>query len=413
MGRRGFYLVLGCLFVLNQNLAVAESSTISALLAPALFGMTERKVDLKYTEKLKLDPRVTVPVSVGGGICTGTFLSDVLLITAAHCVARWNPTGGVNIDGIPSLRAYFSDKYKGTETKNLDVAFVIFPKGTGEFLGIKTYPKLSILPAEAGTAAYFVGFGADNLPAILSHAGDDGNGIKGWGEGKITKVEEGLVETEPVRILTNNQLDPTQKKGVSSILPGDSGGAVYNEDGEIIGIVSLYATDAQGTDINFFGLKFKAIDSWDLNSYFVDITHEAAQSVVTLAEEGEANRSGESEAPPAPNGLLAALLGQPNVGPFDHVVIRTGFYEAENKTKIFVHPMYAGPIVAQVDLAELVEGKKPAIIRYQCDGVICTDRSGVHGLVIDKDVVVRVKMAYRLFSAKPKIISEIEYSRAD
>ncbi len=368
-----------CLFVVNllSSQAYGESSTLSLLLAPLMVGVTERTVDEEYAKQLNIDPHATVALSQGTGLCTGTFLSSTTAITAVHCVDRENPTGNVNVDGIASLQVFFSERYQTpVEHGDLiegrikyDVAVLVFPPGTGEFLGIKSYPKLATTDPKSGDTVYLVGFGMSDPYAFLT--GDEENagaGIKGWGTATISETKDGMLFTEPITI-ENKKPVATETLSVrpntSRGLPGDSGGALYNTQGEIVGITSVVAKPVQDfteSKVLFGLLSLVHIDSWKVSNEYADVTsHDTLELMATATHCKDLSRCAVIEnSRPEIKTVSLEKPSAPNSTAFDHVILRTGFYGGTKNVnrRAFLHPVYYNKQMVQIDLLEL-DGKTP------------------------------------------------------
>lgn len=106
-----------------------------------------------------------VPISMDGGyFCTGTFLSDSLLLTAAHCVAR---TLSVRWESHTSSRLYIHPEWptegEACVTKpalaKYDLALVEFPAGTYTL----EQARLLERPLQTGETFTIVGYGNNKL----------------------------------------------------------------------------------------------------------------------------------------------------------------------------------------------------------------------------------------------------------
>lgn len=112
----------------------------------------KQEADFPFVVQMKIDDR---------GTCTGTFVSDALLLTAAHCV---DSAKKVSVNGVTSERTQFfihpEWPVEGAELKKprqpqYDSALVRFPAGT--FNG--PYPKVLKRSPRVGEELTIVGYG--------------------------------------------------------------------------------------------------------------------------------------------------------------------------------------------------------------------------------------------------------------
>lgn len=112
--------------------------------------------------KQETDFPFVVQMSIDGkGTCTGTFVSDALLLTAAHCV---DTAQKITVNGVTSERAQFfihpewpidGEELKKPRRPQFDTALVRFPPGT--FKG--ETPSLLKRSPRAGEELTIVGYG--------------------------------------------------------------------------------------------------------------------------------------------------------------------------------------------------------------------------------------------------------------
>jgi Trypsin len=165
--------------------------------------------------------------------CTATYLSDRILLTAAHCLfdredsfRTYNKflVNGIEVQEIKPHPDYYPASFKGTDFSNWDVALLLMPP-----TGIQETKSIDLSLVNQGDQVKFVGFGRTT-------SDEQGNikGEKHIGCGYISEVQEKLYLVNgktPVGVKVGNP-DCTSKPG-----PADSGGPAFR-NGKIIGTVS-------------------------------------------------------------------------------------------------------------------------------------------------------------------------------
>jgi len=430
MGRWG-NLVLVSFATLALLNPIANASIAAQMLALAAMGITERQVNDDYAKRLNIDPRVTVPIVTGDDLCTGTFLSPTILVTAAHCPDLNHETGGINVDGIDSLKVYFLDLYSDKtddEEVRYDLAIVEFPPGTGDFLGIKKYPTLAEAPPEEGDKIYLPAFGMNNVFTLLELEENSGVGIKGWGTAIISVAKNGLFLTKPV-IVPSERPAPGKEiapePNTSNALPGDSGGAIYNELGQIVGITSVVKLVSEKTEQvpSRFGGPVNETKTltWRMLNKFADVTgHEFSDLLSRATGCGDGTHFSVSLTPKnavKKVGPFAALEVSKTTSPFSHVVLRTGSYSSEKDRakQLYLHPHYANKKITKVFVAEWGESKSPDVLELFCrEDRLCIDSQGKKMVAFKKDMF----LVYELLRDKDvpdkfhgKLIDEYAFNR--
>ena len=228
--------------ILSEIVIVSGSILLSSC------ASTKDETTLKITGgKLTQSHPAVVRLLIQSGenqeICTGTFISDSVVLTAAHCLNRAsgdlvkfgdatalsyqrNPKFMYHIPGIPGLDA--------TE---LDMALVRFQKGTSS-----SYLSIAQSAAKAGERVSIVGYGLSELFASKS---DD---LKREGTALIADRREGRYfiagSDGRARDVASGPVSP--KAQYASIAPGDSGGPLLSADGlHILGVASYTRQTAE------------------------------------------------------------------------------------------------------------------------------------------------------------------------
>jgi len=185
----------------------------------------------------------------GDVTCTGTLIADNLVLTAHHCVSARDANGRaldynkepedlvieLGGDYLPwgevKARAIVAPDC-GYVSGDGDIAIVVLKR---HLIGIPTaIPRLEAEPRQSEELHAF-GFGRCALsPDAIHRAVRD--------SGPIDRVEPGHV------------------RAIASICPGDSGGPVFGNNGEIVGVISASVMDG---DDRTMGLSlFTRVDVW-------------------------------------------------------------------------------------------------------------------------------------------------------
>jgi hypothetical protein len=168
-------------------------------------------------------------IKSGLSVCTGTFVSDNTLITAAHCIKSGEPGGGI--------KALFKGKSlaptktfvpvvpieEKREPKN-DVAVVVFANGTAD----EWFP-VSRVPPRVGQRITIVGFGQTDF--VGNNASDE---KRRFGYNTITEITDGGA-TIVYELKVTCQGQALGKDAMAG--RGDSGGPLFTKSG-LIGIIS-------------------------------------------------------------------------------------------------------------------------------------------------------------------------------
>ncbi|MEY4629959.1 MAG: Trypsin [Pseudomonadota bacterium] len=170
---------------------------------------------------------VVVVRTAGGGLCTGTFLGDNAVVTAAHCIDA-SPSGNVKIWGEIPPKAVFHAGIAGEaafdQTPSLDIAVLLLPDNSS-----RAWRKIASVPPRVGDQLTVAGFGRTSA---LNGGPPDGKLRYGFNKVGAVSVEEAIMVYDA----------PTEYKGVavgeeSMGAPGDSGGPIIVGNG-LVGLTS-------------------------------------------------------------------------------------------------------------------------------------------------------------------------------
>ncbi len=153
------------------------------------------------------------------GVCTGTAIGPHAILTAEHCLEEEDRPDSINLD-------LATEKHHITHVAydNRDHVIVLLD-GTA-FSNVEVFNQAS--SSTLGETVTLYGNGGKNYPSVPKY-------------GKVMDCED------------PSDVDETSGEFCTSldVIPGDSGSAVYNTKGEIVGVVTYETTDEKYTNINF------------------------------------------------------------------------------------------------------------------------------------------------------------------
>lgn len=165
-------------------------------------------------------------------VCTGTFVSDSVMITASHCFAGNAKT--VVFGTTESRRVILNPSYSNIPERRgieagYDIAFVEFPRNTAP-----ATMKIGSNAPQAGQGLTMIGYGHNDYSPGLRTTSQSRSGVRRVGTNVFANVDNGKLRVE-------GKLQHGSGDGRSvSLGEGDSGGpAIVN--GQIVGIASYIA----------------------------------------------------------------------------------------------------------------------------------------------------------------------------
>jgi len=172
-----------------------------------------------------------VSLRTSKGLCTGTFINDHTILTAAHCFSNnfdvdSNGQVDVSVSVIEakavSTQVIINREYFLKERDfKYDQALVFVPKGTS-----KDFLKIYDGPFEAQEKIYSVGYGSNRKQGGVLV----GSGEKRWGENVIDEIKDDFIVVDGTSV--------NEKSGVDvSLGHGDSGGPLIYKN-KVLGIAS-------------------------------------------------------------------------------------------------------------------------------------------------------------------------------
>ena len=218
-------------------------STMTALLLVSCSQRSDSPADLKVTNGIvatssefknvvEIQGQVLINGILRSSSCTGTFLSKRVLLTAAHC-ANGHDTSGVETQARiyfkgKAAKLYITHPYKEWDkspSAKIDLAIAVFKD---DIAPSNIFAKVHLGKVKKDDQVTLAGFGVNDA-TDTSYASA---GIKRYGYNVVSEVKTGEIV---VRGVVSGQ-NADGKDSATGI--GDSGGPLYNDAGEIIGVTS-------------------------------------------------------------------------------------------------------------------------------------------------------------------------------
>lgn len=174
-----------------------------------------------------------VRIVADGFSCTGTLISDSLVLTAHHCVVKRDAFGDPLAEEVAPEAVRVELGGDHLPWGEVGVRAVVAPP-CGHRAG---HGDIAVLVLEQSLV------GAPTLEPRLDSAPREGESVVPVGFGRCALSSEGIRR----RIREGGRIDVLAESRYrlnASICPGDSGGPAISQKGEVIGVISASAMDA-------------------------------------------------------------------------------------------------------------------------------------------------------------------------
>jgi len=218
--------------------------------------------------------RLRVQKDIGTVSCTGTIISNRVVLTARHCIANEDSSFSTSVNvseitiyikeesssNIEVKEILYTSTFNGIKEKiGTDIAFLILDKKSSKYINFDMIAPISLKEVFNNDKASVVGFGKtgrlwDRFKELFNF------GTKVLIEGNILIAEEDEISGTPLLYLVSPEkfgIRDESSEVISnggSVQPGDSGSGLFNASERVVGVVSGLLNDEAPETIRGFGI---------------------------------------------------------------------------------------------------------------------------------------------------------------